>query len=366
MKLALIGLANSGRTTLLNALAGLSLETQPYPNTEGEPHRAVVKVPDARIDELARIYQPKKTTYATVDYVDFLGLIKGEPEQNRRVFDFYKDADALVHVVRAFQDEGVLHPLETVDALRDFNAVEEELILADLELVEKRLERMEEGRKRGRPPDENERRILQRFKEILEAEQPLRHTVFTAEELKATAHLQFVSAKPLLPVVNVAEDDLAGPRRAALEAAFAGRLARYPEHNRPTTLFCSAKIEMEIAQLPAEEAAVFLADLGIAESARVAVIRASYALLGLISFLTAGEDEVRAWTIPRGLSAQKAAGKIHSDIERGFIRAETVSYDDFIKAGGNMNAVKSAGAARLEGKTYEVRDGDIINFKFNV
>src|SRR5512134_1365877 len=192
MKLALTGLANSGKTTLLNALAGLALETQPYPNTEGEPHRAVVKVPDARIDELARIYAPKKTTYATVDYVDFLGLIKGDAAQNRRVFEFFKDADALVHVVRAFPDEGVLHPLETVDPLRDFNAVEEELILADLELVEKRLERMEEGR----------RRILLRCKEILESEQPLRHTVFGAEELKATAHLQFVSAKPLLPVVN--------------------------------------------------------------------------------------------------------------------------------------------------------------------
>ena len=144
------------------------------------------------------------------------------------------------------------------------------------------------------------------------------------------------------------------------------RLARYPEHNRPTTLFCSAKIEMEIAQLPPEEAAAFLADLGIAESARVALIRASYALLGLISFLTAGEDECRAWTIPRGLSAQKAAGKVHSDIERGFIRAETVAYDDFVKAGGDMNKVKAAGAARLEGKTYLVQDGDIINFKFNV
>jgi ribosome-binding ATPase len=232
--------------------------------------------------------------------------------------------------------------------------------------VEKRLERMEEGRKKGKPPDEGERRILLRCQEILESEQPLRHTIFTPEEQKATTHLQFVSAKPLLPVFNVAEEDLAGPRREAWEKALAARLARYPEHNRPTPLFCSAKIEMEIAQLPPEEAAVFLADLGIAESARVALIRASYALLGLISFLTAGEDEVRAWTIPRGLTAQKAAGKIHSDIERGFIRAETVSYDDFMKAGGDMAKLKSAGASRLEGKTYEVRDGDIINFKFNV
>jgi len=366
MKLALIGLANSGRTTLLNALAGLALETQPYPTTEGEPHRAIVKVPDARIDALAQIYAPKKTTYATVEYGDFLGLIKGDAAQNRRVFEFFKDADALVHVVRAFPDEGVLHPLETVDPLRDFTAVEEELILADLELVEKRLERMEEGRRKGKPPDEAERKILLRVKEILDAEQPLRHTVFTAEELKATSHLQFVSAKPLLPVINVAEEDLAGPRRAAWEAGLAERLARYPEHNRPVPLFCSAKIEMEIAELPPEEAAVFLADLGIAESARVALIRASYALLGLISFLTAGEDECRAWTIPRGMSAQKAAGKVHSDIERGFIRAETVSYDDFMKAGGDMVKVKAAGAARLEGKTYEIRDGDIINFKFNV
>jgi GTP-binding protein YchF len=252
------------------------------------------------------------------------------------------------------------------DLLRDFSAVEDELILADLELVEKRLERMEEARRKGKPPDEAERKALLRCKEILDAEQPLRHTVLTPEELKATVHLQFVSAKPLLPVVNVAEADLSGSRREALEKAFAERLARYPEHNRPTALFCSAKIEMEIAQLPPEEAAAFLADLGITESARVALIRASYALLGLISFLTAGEDECRAWTIPSGLTAQKAAGKVHSDIERGFIRAETVSFEDFITAGGDMNKVKAAGQARLEGKTYVVRDGDIINFKFNV
>jgi hypothetical protein len=366
MKLALIGLANSGKTTLLNALAGLALDTQPYPTTEGEPHLAVVKVPDERVDKLSAIFKPKKTTYATVDYVDFMGLIRGETAHNRKVFDFLRDADALVHVIRAFPSDLVLHPLDTVDALRDFNAVEEELILADLELVEKRLERMEEGRKKGKPPDESERRALERCKGILDAEQSLRHSVFTAEEQKAVAHLQFVSSKPLLAVVNLAEEDLGGERRERLEAAFAERLARYPEHHRPAAIFCSAKIEMEIAQLPPEEASAFLADLGIAEAARVKLIRASYALLGLISFLTAGEDEVRAWTIPRGLPALKAAGKIHSDLERGFIRAETVGYEDFMRVGATMAAAKQQGVSRLEGKTYEMRDGDIVNFKFNV
>jgi GTP-binding protein YchF len=366
MKLALIGLANSGKTTLLNALAGLALETQPYPTTEGDPHLAVVKVPDPRVDALAAIFKPKKTTYATVDYVDFLGIIRGETAQNRKVFDFLRDADALVHVIRAFESDAVLHPLDTVDPLRDFQAMEEELILADLELVEKRLERMEESRKKGKPPDEGERRALVRCKEILDAEQPLRHTAFSAEENKAVAHLQFVSSKPLLAVVNLGEEDLGSPRRAAWEQAFAARLERYPEHNRPAAVFCSAKIEMEIAQLPADEAGAFLADLGIAETARVRLIRASHALLGLISFLTAGEDEVRAWTIPRGLPALKAAGKIHSDIERGFIRAEIVGYEDFMRVGGAFAAAKQQGVSRLEGKTYEMRDGDIVNFKFNV
>ena len=364
MKLALIGLANSGKTTLLNALAGTSFETQPYPTTEGEPHLAVVKVPDARVDELARIYSPKKTTFATVDYADFFGIIRGESAHNRKIFDFLRDADALVHVIRAFPSDEVLHPLETVDALRDFNAVEEDLVLADLELAEKRLERMEEGRKKGKPPDEAERRVMLRCKEILDGELPLRHAEFSAEEMKAIQHLQFVSIKPLLPLVNLGEGDLAD--HEGLARAFAERLARYPERNRPAALFCSAKIEMEIAELPPGESAAFLADLGIAEAARTRVIRASYALLGLISFLTAGEDEVRAWTIPKGMSAHKAAGKIHSDIERGFIRAETVAYADFVGAGGSMPAAKAKGTVRLEGKAYEMRDGDIVNFKFNV
>ncbi len=366
MKLALIGLANSGKTTLLNALAGTAFETQPYPTTEGDPHLAVVKVPDPRVDELARIFSPRKVTYATVDYADLFGIIRGESAHNRRIFDFLRDADALVHVIRAFPSELVLHPLDTVDPVRDFTAVEEDLVLADLELVEKRLERMEEGRRKAKPPDEAERRLMERCKEILEGEQALRHAEFSPEEAKAMQHLQFVSIKPLLPVVNVGEDDLAGERRAALEAAFAERVARHPERNRPVPLFCSAKIEMEIAELPPEEAAAFLADLGIPEAARTRLIRASYELLGLISFLTTGEDEVRAWTIPRGTTAHKAAGKIHSDIERGFIRAETVAYDDFVRAGGTMAAARAQGTVRLEGKTYEMRDGDIVNFKFNV
>lgn len=366
MKLALIGLANSGRTTLLNALAGLDLETQPYATTEGEPHRAVVKVPDARVDELARIFRPRKVTHATVDYADYLGLVRGDAAQNRRVLDFFRDADALVHVIRAFADDGVPHPLGGVDPARDLASVEEELILADLELVEKRLDRMEEGRKKGRPFDEAERVALGRCREILEAERPLRAAERTPEETRATSHLQFVSSRPLLPVVNAGEGDLAGPGRERLAAAIGERLGRLPEVARPEPLFCSARIEMEIAQLPPGEAAAFLADLGLAESARVRLIRASYALLGMVSFLTVGEDEVRAWTVPRGTPALKAAGKIHSDIERGFIRAEVVGYEAFVAAGGSMASARSRGATRLEGKTYEVRDGDIINFKFNV
>lgn len=361
MKIAITGLGNSGKTTIFNALTGLNLETTVYATVSVEPHTGVVKVPDRRIDRLADIYNPKKITYATVEYVDYIGLTKGDVVQNRKVFDLVKDAEAVVHVVRGFYDEAIVHPLGNVDPLRDAETVELEMIFGDLELVDKRLERMEQDIRRGKKPDEAEKKLLARCKEALEAERPLRDLEFSDEEQKAMSHLQFMSIKPEVVLLNVGEADLhsekTAARIAALKDVFKGR--------QVSVQGLCGKIEMEIVQLPPEEASAFLEDLGIEEPALNKLISVSYSLLGLISFLTSGEDEVRAWTIKRGISAQKAAGRIHSDIERGFIRAEVISYDDFM-AQGSMSAARDKGLLRLEGKTYEVKDGDIINFRFNV
>jgi GTP-binding protein YchF len=361
LKIAITGLANSGKTTIFNALTGLNLETTVYATVISEPHLGVVKVPDSRVDKLSEIYEPKKSTYATVEYVDYIGLTKGDMEQNRKVFDLVKDADALVHVVRGFKDESVSHPIGTVDPIRDAETTELEMIFGDLELVEKRLERMEQGLKRGKKPDESEKKLLLKCKELLESEKPLRDADFSEEDRKAMRHLQFMSIKPEVIVLNVDEREVnsgtTGKTVSDLQALFKGRQVK--------VLSMCGKIEMEIAQLSPEEARVFLDDLGITEPALNKLIRVSYDLLGLVSFLTYGEDEVRAWTIEKGMNAQKAAGRIHSDIERGFIRAEIVSYDDFI-ASGSMNAAREKGLFRLEGKTYEVKDGDMIEFRFNV
>ena len=361
MKIAIIGLANAGKTTIFNALTGQNLETTTYATLNAEPHIGMVKVPDPRIDKLADIFKPKKTTFATVEYIDYIGLTKGDMEQNRKVFDLIKDADAIVQVVRGFEDESVMHPLDAVNPRRDAETLELEMIFGDLDLVDKRLQRMEEGIKRGKKPDEMEKKILVKCKEVLENEKPLRDITFNEEDQKSMRHLQFMSIKPEVVALNVSEADLNSPKTETLM----NELKAYYHGNNVKLLNLSGKIEMEIAQLSAEEARAFLDDLNIEEPARNRLIHVSYDLLGLISFLTCGEDEVRAWTISKGMNAQKAAGRIHSDIERGFIRAELVSYDDFIAHGG-MSGARDKGLLRLEGKTYEVKDGDIINFRFNV
>jgi GTP-binding protein YchF len=370
LKLAIIGLSNSGKTTVFNALTGQNLETTIYPTVSGEPHFGVVRVPDFRIDKLAEIYKPKKVTHAVVEYIDYIGLTKGDVEQNRKVFDLIKDADAIVHVVRDFEDDAVSHPMNAVDPLRDIETLELELIFGDLEFVEKRLARMEEGSRRGKKPDEREKRLLLKCREALEKEVPLRNVVFDEEEERAMRPLQFVSTKPEVIVFNIGEGDLNSPKVSDLRRDAETLLVRTAEGTavqkiRAKAMSLCGKIEMEIAQLSPEEARAFLDDLGIQEPALNKLIHVSYDLLGLISFLTVGEDEVRAWTVTKGTNAHKAAGKIHSDIERGFIRAEVVHYEDLISCGA-MHAAKEKGLLRLEGKTYEIKDGDIINFRFNV
>jgi len=365
LKLAIIGLSNSGKTTLFNALSGLNIETTLYPTVSGEPHIGVVKVPDARVDRLKEIFKPKKTAYASVEYIDYIGLTKGDVAQNRKVFDFIKDADAIVHAVRFFEDEVVSHPMNEINPLRDIETVELEFIFGDLEFVEKRLERMAEAERKGKKQSETEKKLLLKCKDALEKELPLRNVNFDEEEQKAMKPFQFVSTKPEVIVLNIGESDLNTTKVTELHQSVEKFISDRGLAATTKVVTLCGKIETEIAQLSPEEARAFLDDLKIEEPALNKLIRVSYDLLGLISFLTAGEDEVRAWTIRKGTNAQNAAGKIHSDIERGFIRAELVGYNDFI-AGGTMAAARDKGLLRLEGKTYEVKDGDIINFRFNV
>ena len=359
MKISIIGLSNSGKTTVFNALTGQNIETTLYPTTSGEPNRGVVKVPDTRIDTLAGMFKPKKTTYATIEYLDYIGMTRGDVEQNRKVFDLVKDADAVVQVVRLFRDDSVTHPMETIDPVRDIETAELELIFGDLDLVEKRLERMEQGAKRGKKPNDAEKKLLLKCKEFLEKEVALRDVEFSDEEKTAMRPLQFLSTKPEVVVINIGEADLNTDETRELQSTLQ---ARFPSLS---VLPLCGKIEMEIAQLSSDEKGLFLEDLGIDQPASDKLIQTSYRILGLISFFTVGEDEVKAWTIRKNTSALLAAGKIHSDIERGFIRAEVVSFEDFISAGSTHDA-RDRGLLRLEGKTYEVKDGDIINFRFNV
>ena len=369
MKIGIIGLSNSGKTTVFNALTGQNLETTIYPTTSGEPVIGVVKVPDSRLDKVSEIFRPKKTTHTTVEYIDYIGITKGDTIQNRKVFDLIKDVDAITHVVRAFENDAVVHPMNSVNPLRDVEIVELELILGDFELIEKRLQRMDEAARKGKRPDEAEKRLLLKCKDFLEKEFPLRNVEFTEEEQKAMRHLQFVSTKPEVIVLNISGEDLRTKKEVylldTLKVYLEKQLRNSSSGIRYSALSLCGKIEMEIARLSSEDARLFLDDLGIEEPALSRLIHVCYDVLGLISFFTYVGDEVKAWTIPRRTNALRAAGKIHSDIERGFIRAEVVSFDDFLSS-GSIHVAKEKGLLRLEGKTYEVRDGDIINFRFNV
>ncbi|MCI4625863.1 MAG: redox-regulated ATPase YchF [Candidatus Magnetoovum sp. WYHC-5] len=361
MKIAITGLANCGKTTVFNAVTALNAPISNYPSSMEEPLIGSVKVPDTRIETLSGIYKPKKTIYSTIEYMDYSGLKKGEQTHNKKVYDYIKHADTIVEVIRVFNDDAVVHPESSINPLRDALNLETELILFDMELVEKRLERMEEAAKRGKKPDEAEKKVLLKCKETLDMEKPLRGVLFSEEELKSLRHLQFISIKPKIVVLNIAENDLGTDKHKALMTEITNNIHLSAE----AIIALCGKIEMEIAQLTPTEAAEFLKELRITEPAYNKLIQLSYKVLGLMSFLTVGEDEVRAWTVDSGATALEAAGKIHSDIQRGFIRAEVIAYDDFIRS-GSMTVAKQHGLLRLEGKTYIVSDGDIINFRFNV
>ncbi len=354
---ALIGVRATGKTTLFH----LMTSARESARGKGEIEIGISRVPDARLDRLTAIFNPKKHVPATIEVTDMAGAARSGAAALVEVAG-YKNADALVHVVRAFRDDAVPHPTGTVNPARDAQAMEDELILADLGVVERRIERLDKDAKKGRSPEaEKERDLLVRCQAALEDGQPLRALGLDADDRRRLRGFQLLSAKPLLLVINLDEADVAhaaSVESAAAEAGLTGFLMRAGTRAVPVC----AKIELEIAALEPADASAFLADLGLAESGLDRVIRATYDLLGYISFFTVGEDECRAWSIARGTVAQEAAGDIHSDIARGFIRAEVVAYDAFI-ARGSLQAAKQAGELRLEGKEYVVQDGDIINFR---
>jgi GTP-binding protein YchF len=360
MKIAIIGLPNSGKTTVFNALTRGTAETTAYASGQLEPNLATVKVPDERLAVLARMFNPKKVTPADVQYVDVGGLSGSSrqgPGLSPALLNYIGGADALLHVARAFEDDDVPHPSGSVDLARDVADVDLELIFSDLAIVERRLARLnaEIGKMSARDREVRiaERDALERVRAALAAETPVRDLELSEEEEKLLRGYQFLSAKPLLLVLNIGEGQINSP------PAFI-----YPHRRAQVVAFC-AKIEAELAQLDDDDAQAFMQDLGISAPARDRVIAASYELLGLVSFLTAGPDEVRAWTIRRGTPAVEAAGAIHSDIQRGFIRAEVVAYDDLVRA-GSMAEARKQGTVRMEGKTYIVQDGDVCHFLFNV
>jgi hypothetical protein len=352
MKVGIVGLAGSGKTTIFNTLTGLKAEVGGYGGKE-KANIGMIKVPDERIEALTRIYKPKKKVLAEMAFADFAGpeeeKAKSGSELDPKVVADMREVEALVHVVRSF-----VNPLDErpPDPMGDIRAFESELILADLIPIENRLNRLKKEKANPREKD-----LIEKCKETLEAELPLRSLELSTEDWQMLAGFRFLTQKPMMILLNVGESEIGSPAPAQIET--------YARENSLKLITMCGKAEMEIAELPPEEQGDFLKDLGIAEPARDRFIRAAYELLDLISFLTAGEDECRAWTIRRGTVAQRAAGKVHSDIERGFIRAEVVSFKDFIEC-GSEHRCKELGKFKLEGKEYIVHDGDIINFRFNV
>jgi ribosome-binding ATPase len=350
VKVGIAGFPRGGKTTIFNALTGQHADVGGF-SEPGKVHLGTIKVPDPRIDKLSEIFHPKKTTYAEMVFVDFPAAADaaGSHALDTATLTQMRESEALVQVVRSFADPITGDPAHPARDLANFKS---ELVLSDLVLIEKRLERLK--KEKGK---EQEQALLERCKVFLDEERPLRQIDLSGEEGSSIAGFGFLSRRPLMVVLNVGEDDVAADMPAAV--------AEFLALENLEGLVLSGKIEMEIAALDANDRQAFLEDLGLKATARERFIRAAYELLDQISFLTSGEDEVRAWTIKRGTPAVKAAGKIHSDIERGFIRAEVVHYDDFVQYGSDAKC-REHGKLRLEGKEYVVKDGDIIHFRFNV
>ena len=364
MQLGIVGLPNVGKSTLFNALTNAGAESANYPFCTIDPNVGVVFVPDKRLDRLAEMYHPEKYTPAVIEFVDIAGLVKGASQGEglgNKFLANIREVDAIVHVVRCFENSDIIHVDGSIDPLRDVETIHLELILSDLEIVERAIERTTKAARTDKKLLEK-LSVLERIKECLEAGKRAGVLELTEDEEAWIEESRLLTRKPIIYVANIAEDEVSGEYES--NAGYQ-KLRAHAEAEGSEIIAVSAQIEAELAELGPEEKLAFLSDLGIEESGLDKLIRAGYSLLGLISFLTAGPKEVRAWTIRKGTRAPGAAGKIHSDFERGFIRAEVVAFDDLSRE-GDRNKVKEKGLLRSEGKEYVMKDGDVVEFLFNV